>query len=244
MMYQPSLFGNVVFGRSTSSAAVSRVKTSQRQGEARALRAAARVYGERCSGLSAKSDPVGCSLRMFLLSACEELTGLSLRWKESATPAGHWWLALGRSARRTKGIEFGLLPIAQTGLTQQVEMANWPTPNATDYKGPSQPPGRRPACDDDLPSRIMRDWPTPQAQDTRHSPSNSQNRINKGGQLHLSHYVGQANQGSRNTIGKPRGSLNAEWVAQLMGFPQEYTQGLIKACCEYSETHGATRSPG
>ena len=36
----------------------------------------------------------------------------------------------------------------------------WPTPNRTDYKGIGQPMGRRPDCDDDLPSRVNR-WPTP-----------------------------------------------------------------------------------
>lgn len=44
------------------------------------------------------------------------------------------------------------------------EAAAWPTPNASDGKGASQPPGRRPACDDDLPSRIQA-WPTPRATD-------------------------------------------------------------------------------
>jgi len=106
-MYQLGLFGNVESGKSVSSAAASRARTSQRPAEARALRAAARVYGERCLGLSARSDPLGSSLRTFLCSACEALTGLSLRWKKSATPAGHWWLVLGRSGRRTKGTGCG-----------------------------------------------------------------------------------------------------------------------------------------
>lgn len=39
----------------------------------------------------------------------------------------------------------------------------WPTPNQTDYKGSSQPLGRRPACDDDLPAAVDRIWPTPNA---------------------------------------------------------------------------------
>jgi hypothetical protein len=145
-MYQPSLFGNVGFGPSTSSAADSRVRTSARQEEARALRAAARVYGERCSGLSAKSDPLGWSLRTCLLSACEALTGFSLRWNELATPAGHWWLVLGRSEPRTNGIESGLWPGIHCppahgnghpaewgyGKEQRAIVANalWPTPRS------------------------------------------------------------------------------------------------------------------
>jgi hypothetical protein len=40
----------------------------------------------------------------------------------------------------------------------------WPTPNASDWKGSSQPVGRRPVGDDDLPSRVQREnWPTPSA---------------------------------------------------------------------------------
>lgn len=41
----------------------------------------------------------------------------------------------------------------------------WPTPNSTDGKGASQPEGRRPVCDDDLPSRVKM-WPTPSAAKT------------------------------------------------------------------------------
>ena len=41
---------------------------------------------------------------------------------------------------------------------------SWPTPNQTDNKGVSQPVGRRPECDDDLPSRVER-WPTPASRD-------------------------------------------------------------------------------
>jgi hypothetical protein len=33
----------------------------------------------------------------------------------------------------------------------------WPTPTASDWKGSSQPPGRRPVADDDLPSRVARE---------------------------------------------------------------------------------------
>ena len=122
-MYQPSLFGCVGFGPSTSSAGASRVRTSVRPEEARALRAAARVYGARCFGLSAKSDPLGWSLRTCLLSACAALTGFSLRWNESATPAGHWWLVLGRSGPRTNGIGSGSWPTA------------WQTPKTMDQTG-------------------------------------------------------------------------------------------------------------
>lgn len=40
------------------------------------------------------------------------------------------------------------------------QMGGWPTPNATDAKGASQTEGRRPVCDDDLPSRAERAMPS------------------------------------------------------------------------------------
>lgn len=47
------------------------------------------------------------------------------------------------------------------GASQGQEWGYWPTPGATDGKGESQPVGRRPPCDDDLPSRVSRMWQTP-----------------------------------------------------------------------------------
>ena len=54
--------------------------------------------------------------------------------------------------------------LVQMTLNRTVKM--FPTPNATDWKGPSQPNGRRPICDDDLPSRVARErFPTPTRED-------------------------------------------------------------------------------
>jgi hypothetical protein len=41
--------------------------------------------------------------------------------------------------------------------------SQWPTPAASDEKGPN-PIGRRPKCDDDLPTAVARFWPTPEAE--------------------------------------------------------------------------------
>ncbi|HUV66913.1 MAG TPA: hypothetical protein VMW24_23705, partial [Sedimentisphaerales bacterium] len=53
------------------------------------------------------------------------------------------------------------------GIDLQSAVQKWPTPNQTDYKGESQPEGRRPTCDDDLPSRVNRMFPTPAAANYR-----------------------------------------------------------------------------
>jgi len=47
-------------------------------------------------------------------------------------------------------------------LNADAQLAGWPTAGATDHKGPSQPEGRRPVCDNDLPSTAaLAGWPTP-----------------------------------------------------------------------------------
>jgi len=162
----------------------------------------------------------------------------------------------------------------------------WPTPNQTDYKGPSQPEGRRPECDDDLPSAVAKTWPTPRREDSEQTgphgeatdtltraarvwPTPVSNDDNKTPQAHLAmkkrmgerdgsnanrtvitslQVMAKASAGppapaNPSTPGKPRGSLNAAWVAQLMGFPPEYTAELISLCCEYWATLGSTRLP-
>ena len=61
------------------------------------------------------------------------------------------------------------------GLTlgAAVQLAGWPTPGATDNKGPSQPEGRRPVCDNDLPSTaLLTGWATPTAVNFRSPKSN------------------------------------------------------------------------
>lgn len=61
---------------------------------------------------------------------------------------------------------------------------SWPTPNASDVKGASQPAGRRRPSDDDLPSAVIRYWPTPAARDGK--GANSAKHLEVGaGRKHL-----------------------------------------------------------
>ena len=134
-------------------------------------------------------------------------------------------------------------------LSKQV--TNWPTPNQTDYKGASQPPGRRPECDDDLPSRVAASQPAPDSPQkvtvncacghqwestdpvylTELCPSCK--RIQSG---EVTFHYGPPAQESPSTPGKPRGSLNSAWVMQLMGWPEEYANALAEAATEYHLT--------
>lgn len=191
--------------------------------------AAGRVYGERCSGLSAKSDPLGCSLRTYLRSACEALTELSLRWKESVTPAGHWWLVLGRRVHRTKGIGYGL----------------WPTATKADADGHAQTaanPTPRQTGGATLADAARQDWPTPNKMDGDRGASKGGTEKHTGGMNLRESCNGQAAQANHSTTGKPRGSLNAAWVMQLQDWPDDFVAELTRHCYEWQATVGCSRA--
>lgn len=87
--------------------AASPVRTSRRRGRAKESMPPDPACGGRCGASSQNSTPLGCWLRMFLLSALEGLTRLPLRWKNSGTPSNRLWWVLGRSERRIGEIASG-----------------------------------------------------------------------------------------------------------------------------------------
>jgi len=281
-MSQPSLFGFDVGGL-TSSRAVSHASRSASPGAAKALehwrsQQTCLVCGGRCGGSCETSDPVGSSLRTFLVSALAAMTGLPAAWRKSATPSGRSWWVLKTWAHRTEGNGCGSwqaaasawpTPNARNGKRgpesretkaargsggfnlREAVRANWPTPGATDWKGESQPQGRRPPCDDDLPSAVSRQWLTPRAEDSEQTGAHSGTPdtltsatrrswatpctahcpgSHGGGQhsslrtdVHIPGVVsGPLDPANPSTPGKPRGSLNAAWVSELMGLPPDW----------------------
>jgi hypothetical protein len=155
-MCQLTLFGNAA-GTSTGSPAGSVAKTcpspAKGAGSARKPNRASR--GGICSGSSGDSDRLGSSLRTFLASGLSRLTGCSLRWKDSATPAGRSWWVLSTPERRIGAIASGLSGTAPT---------HFATPTASISKGgaPQNSKGKR-----DLRLDVLRPhWPTPQANDS------------------------------------------------------------------------------
>ena len=80
-------------------------------------------------------------------------------------------------------------------------------------------------------------WPTPTKNANRDCPSEATHHTPC-----LETVVGQADQESLSMAGKPRGSLNAAWVGQLMGWPDEYVAELTKVCCEYWAMAGSHKS--
>ena len=294
-MSQLTLFDNSDSSQSTSSAEDSHAPTSplpeKAQVSALKKRRPAAAYGMKWHELLAKSDPLGYSLRTYLRSACEALTGFSLIWRLSDTPAKRLWWVLGRSEHRTSGIEFGSWPTVdkscgdrggamltgdrpsgqsrQVSINDAVKQNCAPPPVTKDWQTPSaqQFEKRRQVGQTERNELLLlgqaRRWPTPKAQNDKASgPS----RI--GCRVDLQTIAGQPDPASPSTTGKPRGLLNSAWVAQLMGWPENYFAELESAMTEYHlssladkyakrskatqtrrlceplATHGSTPSPG
>jgi hypothetical protein len=77
-------------------------------------------------------------------------------------------------------------------------------------------------------------WNTPKKTDgDKWSGLRNADNPASGGLTEQAKATGQAAQESRNTTGKPQGSLNSAWVMQLMGWPDEYSGGLSELIQEY-----------
>jgi hypothetical protein len=94
---------------------------------------------------------------------------------------------------------------------------DWFTPQGRDWKdsGPTQ--GNRKSIN--LGVQAHQDWNTPSAS-LGEAGATSRSGDRKGELL----LGGQAAQDSPNTNGKRRGSLNPDWVEQLMGWPKGWTR--------------------
>lgn len=89
-------------------------------------------------------------------------------------------------------------------------LAAWPTPAAQDGKNVTLPPSQIER--DTLPGEILRQWATPQAFDA--------NTINRSPEA-----LARAKEsgGCSNLREQVTGSLNADWVEMLMGYPPDWT---------------------
>jgi hypothetical protein len=158
--------------------------------------------------------------------------------------------------------------MAQIGLEQQIKLRQtWPTPNATDCKGVSQPEGRRPICDDDLPSRVNRMWPTPRAGKTSDENEESWKARNADGQVSTppltlavkmwaTPQARDFRSGEGHRYENPErtknlndqaaqteasGQLNPDWVEWLMGWPIGWTASAPLATDKFRQwcaSHG------
>lgn len=284
---QPNLWGETA-DESTCSAGGFHAPISPSRARVKGSTPSDQGCGGKCCGWCESCDPVGCSLRTFLLSELAGLTTCSVAWKRKATPAGRSWWVLSMSERRTDGTGFGLWltpkvqysgrsPEAHQAAKQrarekhaaglykkgcgvptmddlQTQAMSWPTPRAED----SEQTGSHRGKPDTLTS-AARQWPTPNAMDGDRGAESRQTKATRGsGGVNLREACnwptpasrdwrddgnepaaqarkspclpaatvlasGPLGPASSSTSGKPRGSLNPDWVSQLMGYPADWT---------------------
>lgn len=218
-----------IFDLSISSAGASRAKTSALLEKVQGSTGHILGCGGRCGELSTRPDPIGCLLRMLVLSGCEALTQCSMTWRLSATPAGRSWFVLDVLEHRTDGPESGswATPIvgdslgcpSQTSrgtvylnLTGQV----YPTPNACDGERGGESIETKKArgagginlcqaVNEVTPKKIEGQYPTPKARDWKSADRAQEKRASP--DLPTAVYLaGQLHQDQNNTHGSPIGS--------------------------------------
>lgn len=171
--------------------------------------------GRTSSGSSASAD-LTRSLANRLRTRLAKVGSMEYRqtWREKVTPSGRLYWAHTASAHRTSG----------SGCS------GWPTPGATDNKGPSQPVGRRPVCDNDLPSTaLLAGWATPANRDYRYPNKKSyreRSKSTKGEQLNNQVVHGLTPNSPNAETGKPAASqvLSQAFSLWLMGFLERWLQ--------------------
>ena len=217
--------------------------------------------GRSSTGQFAKLAPDGSWLKMYQ-GFCQHRTdgsleGFSENWPAAGTMRNGICSRRPPLVPRTSDTESSLWPtfttqeaahsgrtVSKPGQSRHLavevnkKMEKFPTPNSSDWKGISQPEGRRPECDDDLPSRIARIgtptagtgtkgrsakwrkgktpnpqefvqmWPTPTRRDSRSF-------------LGVQHMKGWT--GAEPLVIQVGGQLNPTWVEWLMGYPLGWT---------------------
>lgn len=155
-LQQTDLFG-MVSDCPTSSSARRRARISAAPTpKAKASTASGPASTSKPSASLTNADLVGSLLKIALISELEAQTGSSMRWRQSATPAGHSWLVLETSAPTTNASEAGL------------SGSRLPTPMASD----GMQDGKGGVAGSTYPMRMVLTGmlPTPWASDSSHGP--------------------------------------------------------------------------
>lgn len=119
---QTDLFGMVLdFPTSSSARRRARISAAQTP-KVKVSTASAPASTSKPSASLTNAGLVGSLLKIALISELEAQTGSSMRWRQSATPAGHSWLVLETSVQTTSASEVGLsdsrlpTPMASDGM--------------------------------------------------------------------------------------------------------------------------------
>lgn len=129
--------------------------------------------------------------------------------------------------------------------TQTAGVESWPTPASRDWRDDGDCPSaqeRRSPC---LPAAVsMTMWPTATATDAKASGAagySTESGRHSGTTL-TDATVGPRGPESRSTTGKSRARLNHRWVAQLMGFPSDWLEGIDVPPSKPSATASSRKS--
>ena len=232
-MIQQNLFPDQEEEKESSQPAIP-VNLSPKQVSAedrKTLATSGRTYLE----LYNKKDPMFAFSKMLVATFLLDLMKFSMTWKVKATQQGRLFCQLKRVVHRTEEIGSGssqetwatprsspamsqkITPkLAQRGkgnLEEQVAQKMFPTPTARDYKGARKPEtlekaGRTPT--NSLPDMVAHQmFPTPTAnEDAAGRPGTKMQKM-------LGNHPEVRNKGE--------GTLNADWVEWLMGYPNGWT---------------------
>lgn len=197
--------------------------------------------GPSTTVLSATCAHGGSSARTCPVCCLQVPTQSSPIWKQRATPAGRSYWVPTTSARRTDAGEFSLSRdwptptldcateranrYAQGGLPLTTAVQMWPTPQAG--KAPNDINLRCSGDGRTVPNKLgwavaEQMWPTPQARDWKDGATQGNRKSPNLGPT----VCGQHDQANPNTRGRSRARLNPRWVAQLMGFPADWLDGV------------------
>ena len=204
------------------------------------------TFGPKCFELFEKSDRATSWGRMFMASFLGTVapysTRCALTWKLKVTPYGRLLFQLQPSTRRTEETAFGLLPTLRTadiegGCVDNVQIENgsyfrtnangviWgvklrdvvesgllPTPQASDFVSTVQEKNHSLRHIEHETGWTQKMLPTPKTQDSRHA-LRDRGKSNLGEEM--SQWGQDNGKGSR---------LNPRFVAEMMGFPPNWTE--------------------
>ena len=154
--------------------------------------------GRKCCALLKRQDPVSCSLRMCLASSEWASMIVFLTWRVKVTPRGRLLFQLAPSMPRTEEIGSGLWPTPRQGKTTDENEETWQV--RKDAGKVATPPL----------TLAVKMWPTPTQRD--HKDGSNVSGVDPNGLL-----------GRVINPTPASGSLTAEFVEWLMGYPEGWT---------------------
>ena len=151
-------------------------------------------------------DQKSSSWKMFQRCLFEVWTPFSADWPRSGIVLNGTAYQLDTLAHRTKGIASGL---SESGM--------WPTPQARDWKGSSDPQRAKANGQSVHLNDVVKMWPTPTGSDHKGSGPTLIRKDGKDRSFDRLDYA------TEQVTDKGGGALSADWVSILMGYDLDWT---------------------